>query len=544
MDFLQGFVPPAQHVEPPASASKYMLDVIATLNASRRATYTERDSLKLVGEPWARLKAAPPEDRLSFVFEALAYDDPKTISLALALKAMAAGLVRSKLPLNTLDAVRLIEMVSKPRHSFPYKAILTALDDLTLTPALRDALIRLRPIVDQWQGKAEMEEIHERIDMLVHGAKEKPAGAVSGWTRIVFEEVDRSANKVAWRALLLHARSLTQSTASRKWQQGVVAQVDKIGRKEFLEAARRWLAVGPMPESTQQQVPEEEADYQKGFIWTLGALGDTSLAPDIADFAFACFRKIPQVGAVSHRVGNACVNALAAMPGLDAVMQLSRLAMRVKYDVARRLIEKALVEAAERNNVGRDDLEAMSVPSMGLNQEGVRLEELGPCRARLAIENREAVLTWSRDGKSIKSVPADVKSGHAEAIAEIKKAEKELTAVLSTQRLRLERQLLSQASCPFEHWKAWYLDHPVTSVFASSLIWEIETGGEFRTVAWWQGNLVDCAGNVIEIQPSSAVRLWHPIRSDVQTVLSWRCWLEDRGVRQPFKQAHREVCTC
>ena len=65
---------------------------------------------------------------------------------------------------------------------------------------------------------------------------------------------------------------------------------------------------------------------------------------------------------MSHRVGNACVNALAAMPGLDAVMQLSRLAMRVKYDVARRLIEKAMVEAAERNNVGRDDLEAMSVP--------------------------------------------------------------------------------------------------------------------------------------------------------------------------------------
>jgi hypothetical protein len=35
--------------------------------------------------------------------------------------------------------------------------------------------------------------------------------------------------------------------------------------------------------------------------------------------------------------------------------------------------------------------------------------------------------------------------------------------------------------------------------------------------------------------------MWHPIRSDVQTILSWRCWLEDHQVRQPFKQAHREV---
>jgi hypothetical protein len=37
------------------------------------------------------------------------------------------------------------------------------------------------------------------------------------------------------------------------------------------------------------------------------------------------------------------------------------------------------------------------------------------------------------------------------------------------------------------------------------------------------------------------VRLWHPLGSDVQTILSWRCRLEDDRVIQPFKQAHREV---
>ena len=148
--------------------------LIAALNTStRRTAYNERDALKLVEEPWSRIKAAPPEDRLSFVFEALAYSDERSLALTLALKAMAAGLLRGKLPLNTLDAVRLIEMVSKPRHSFPYKAILTALDSLTMTPALRDALIRLRPMIDEWQGRRDMQEIHERIDMLVHGAQGK-----------------------------------------------------------------------------------------------------------------------------------------------------------------------------------------------------------------------------------------------------------------------------------------------------------------------------------------------------------------------------------
>jgi len=31
-----------------------------------------------------------------------------------------------------------------------------------------------------------------------------------------------------------------------------------------------------------------------------------------------------------------------------------------------------------------------------------------------------------------------------------------------------------------------------------------------------------------------------PIR---KTIFYWRCWLEDHGIRQPFKQAHREVFT-
>lgn len=528
-------------IEMPADASPYMREIIGLLNA-RPLVYKERDALKIVDEPLQRLKSAPAEERMAFFFEALSLmSTPATIALHIALRGVIAQLIRGKLPLNSLDAVRVVELVSnrKYRYHFPYKPLLSVLGDLAMIPALKDALLRLRLLIGEDHG---MDEIQERIDALVHGAKEKPAEAVSGWSRHVFEEIDRSPKQIAWRHLLLHARSLTQSTASRKWQNEALACVENIGRAEFLDAAQRWLALGPMPGMpAQSQVPEEEADYQKGFIWALGAVGDTSVAPGIADFAFACFRKIPQIGAVSHRVGNACVNALAAMPGLDAVTQISRLAMRVKYDVARRLIEKALAEAAERNHVGRDDLEAMSVPSFGLNSSGLRVEVLGDCEARLAVEDGAAVLSWWREGKPLKSVPAEVKNNHADTLADLKKAAKEVGAIVSTQRLRLERQLLPQSSCPFERWTEWYLNHPVTSVFAKRLIWEARTGDASQTFMWWKDSLVDWAGEPVCPAPGSGVRLWHPIGAQVQEVLSWRCWLEDRGIRQPFKQAHREV---
>lgn len=529
------------HNDPPANASPLMQELAGALN-SAPPTYKERDALKVVQQPLERLKSAPAEERIAFVFEALAaIATPTSFSLHVALKAAVGQLLKAGLTLNSLEAVRLVELVSNRsyRHHFPYKSLLSAFEKVTMTPALRESLTNLRSIVGESHG---MDEIQERIDVLLHGVEEKPAVAVSGWSRRVFEEIDQFPNQIAWRHLFLHARSLTQSSASRKWQKDAVACVDNIGRSEFLESARRWLAMGPMPEmSPQLQVPDEEADYQKGFVWTLGALGDTSLAPDIADFAFACFRKIPQIGAVSHRVGNACVNALAAMPGLEAVTQISRLAMRVKYDVARRLIEKALAEAAERNHVGRDALEAMSVPSYGLNQAGTRIEVMGSCEARLEVEDGAAILSWWRDGKPLKAPPADIKTNHAAAIADLKKASKELQAVLSTQRLRLERQLLSQSTCPFEQWKSWYLDHPVTSTFAKQLIWETQAGDAWQTVMWWEGNLGDWTGAPVNVTPASLVRLWHPIHAHVQEVLSWRCCLEDRGIRQPFKQAHREV---
>jgi hypothetical protein len=518
-----------------------MQEVIGAVGGQPKI-FTERDALKAVEATVQKLKAASGEEKLAFVFEALD-QIPRTESLGidLALKAMVSSLLRGGVPLSSIDAVRLVEAVSQRRQMFPFKAVLSAVENLPLTPALRDALVRLRPMIDEWLGGTAMRELHDRIDRMVEGAQENPVTAVAGWTSEVFAEIDKSPKQLAWRALFLHARSLTQSTASRKWQSEAVSLIERIGRAEVLDAAQRWLAIAPMPGHTQSQVPEEEADYQKGFIWALGALGDTSAAPGIGDFACACFRKIPQIGAVSQRVGNACVNALAAMPGLDAVTQLSRLAARVKYDVARRLIEKALAEAAQRNNVGRDDLEAMAVPSFGLSEEGVRVAVMGSCQAKLSIETGAAVLTWSRDGKPVQSVPAEAKSAHAETVSEIKKAAKDLDVVLSTRRLRLERQLFSPSACRMDCWKAWYLDHPVTSVFAKRLIWEIEANGVAQSAIWWQGAPVDWAGNAVVTPPDSTVRLWHPIRADVQTVLSWRCWLEDHGIRQPFKQAHREV---
>jgi Domain of unknown function (DUF4132) len=533
---------PAPELAP--EASDWMREIVAAVG-SNPFIHRERDVLKFVEAPLNRLKSQSPEIRLAFVFEALnEIVRSQSFHFKLMLKSVVASLLRSGLTLSAVETVRLVDLVSQPMLPFPFKAVLSVIDGAPRTPALLTALHRLRGSVTSYHGSVQMKEIHERIDVLIGGPKEKPLAPAGAWSQIVFQEAAASGKEFEWRALLLHARSLAQSTASKKWQTEAMNVTARIGQAEVLDAARRWLALGPTPGETMIQAQEDEASYQKGFVSILGALGDASIAPDIANFAFGCFRKIPMIGAVSHRVGNACVNALAAMPGLDGVAQLSRLAARVKYDVARRLIEKAMNEAAERNQVSRDDLEAMAVPTFGLNvgdAAGVRVERVGDCEASLTIGREGASLTWSRQGKALKSAPASVKAAHAEVIQGLNRSLKELDGQISAQRSRLERQLISQGTCSFERWKPWYLDHPLVSYFATRLIWEFEEGNETRTAIPWQGNLVDWAGLAVQPSKQARVRMWHPIRSDVQAILSWRCWLEDHQVRQPFKQAHREV---
>jgi hypothetical protein len=269
-----------------SEASVSMREIVPAVG-SNPFLHRERDVLKFVEAPLNRLKSEPTEARLAFIFEALNEIVRNTsFHFKLMLKAVVSSLLKSGVSLNAVDAVRLVDLVSQPNLPFPFKAVLGAIDGAPRTPALLTALHRLRASVTTYHGAAEMKDIHERIEVLIGGAKEKALAPAGAWSQTVFREVSVSEKQTEWRALLLHARSLAQSTASKKWQAEAVSLTSRIGQAEVLDAARRWLALGPTPGETTIQVAEPEADYQKGFVWVLGALGDASIAPDIANFAF------------------------------------------------------------------------------------------------------------------------------------------------------------------------------------------------------------------------------------------------------------------
>jgi hypothetical protein len=514
----------------------------------------ERQALEAVADLVEKVRAMSPEQQAAFVVEAvdsIARHANGGLGSSIGLKAAVDSVLRKPgaLAFTSEQATALVQNLSTRSMYLPMKSVLKSLEGVPLTDELRQSLRSLRDHFDSyWHGAALTKDILGRIKVLLEPAAAAkasvsdmvpPLHSAGPWSKIAFESIAFNEN---WRRLFHHAKAMTQADPPQKWRAAATAIVEKIGPAAFVEKAQEWLAIGPMPGNNQIQMPEEEADLQRGFIWSIGAhaqaSGNTTLVPLVADFAVDCFRKIPQLGAVSHKTGNACVNALAAVPGLAAVAQLSRLSQRIKYDVAQRLIEKALSGAAERNGVSRDHLESMSVSRFGLDANGKKIEILGPCSARIELSDDGPSLQWINvAGKPSKSIPAEIKENHGEIAAGLKRELKELEAVYATQRLRLERMLSNQPVFSRDNWREWFIDHPVVGSFARQLIWEFAAG---ETGIWHEGRILSTNG--VEVGTDSpTVRLWHPIASDPQIIFNWRCSLEDHKIRQPFKQAHREV---
>jgi hypothetical protein len=520
------------------SSDDFVTQILADLRS--RLKGQERPGNDVLDWLTARLKDAPSEEAVLFAVAGLCLIRQERTWLAYLLNQAISGVLRRKLTFTEDQVVALIELVSEPNRDFPLKGVLKAAESVPMSPRIAEALRRLRPCITEYLGGGEMRDLHARIDNLLDGPLPDTAIEPQGaWSGIVLKEIAESSLRSGWEGIFVHACELKSSEAPKKWLAASRQLADGLGGGIFLEAAERWLALGPSPNRPGVQISSGEAELQKGFVWFLAGRNDERLPGLLANFAAASLKKIPMLGAVSQKVGNACVNVLAELPGFEPVAQLSRLAQSVKYDTAQRLIEEALSRAAEKAGVSREQIEEMSASTCGVGPDGTRSETFGDYLLHISIEDTtSAAARWSdKQGKALKGAPAYVKENHAEEWKEAQGAMKEMEKMLVAHSARVERLLLTQRAISIETLQCCYLNHPLLSDMSRRLVWQFESG----LGIWHKGRVVDDAEREIDLSAQKTARLWHPVSSDVNTIFHWRCWIEDRGLRQPFKQAHREV---
>jgi len=342
-------------------------------------------------------------------------------------------------------------------------------------------------------------------------------------------------------ALLGFAVTATGAKPSAKWLKAAQLHVSAIGKDTLGDAFGRWFP------QVRELMNDHTTDALKGFVWIASLLEGPEVASAVGNLASACFKKIPNHGALSSKVGNACLWTLGALSAtsIHGVAQLGRLKMRVRYAQALRLVDKALADAAARAGLSSEELLELGVPTCGLDPDGVSEEELGDYRARVEVSPRgEVSLSWLRaDGKAQASIPAEVKRDHAEDLKAVKARVKDIESLLPAQSMRLEAMMLEPRDIPMAAFRERYLDHGLVARSARRLIWSLGTDAEdaWTSAIYQDGHLVDVHGTPVPMEKITRARLWHPLGKRPADVLAWRQLIARQEITQPFKQAHREI---
>ncbi len=283
-------------------------------------------------------------------------------------------------------------------------------------------------------------------------------------------------------------------------------------------------------------VPADVGDVLRGLAWIAAAAGGPEAARALGDLALTGWKKVPSRGPLCSKAANAALAALGELP--DGAAQLGRVRAQLKQPAAVRAADDAIERAAERLGIRREEFEERVVPDFGLGRDSTRTVAVGEHAATLALTAAlSCELRFSGpSGKPLKAPPAAVRRDHAEELAALKQAAKDVKLMAAAQRLRLERLLLAERTWEQEAWRAAYLDHGLVGMLARRLIWTFDG---VAAIPSGEG-FVDAAGEAVDSR-GATVTLWHPVGAAPAEVLAWRRFLEERELRQPFKQAHREV---
>ena len=518
-----------------------------------------------------RLMAASPREQRGFVLAAMEWLDHRgrrrfaPYYEGWTVRQTMQALLRRRLPFEHDDVISLLEWSIRQPYTFVrgtpqvIKALQDYLKDHDLTPALRERIAHLAELLESGYTTAETRRWAARLKEL-GGLEGSTLPLVPGeaWSDAAIEEIEAMSGeaRMAWVELLKLCAKASGARPTAKWSREAGALLERIGRPLFESAVLRWFPLVDRPRSrpierwTEWQpdpnplIEDKNADILKALAWLCSGRESAEVARALRALALSAYRKVPQVGLRCVRVGNACVWALGNMPGTEGIGQLALLKVRVKFATAQKGIEKALNTAAERAGLPREEIEEMSVPDYGLQEVGVRRERLGEYGVELAVTGTSATeLRWLRpDGKRQRSVPTFLKEHHAEELKELKAAARDLQKMLPAQRDRIESLYLEQKSWIFPIWRERYLDHPLVGTLARRLIWRFSGGGRTAAGVFYDGRIVGRDGHALDwLDDSTLVELWHPIQERPDEVLAWRDWLAELEIRQPFKQAHREV---
>jgi hypothetical protein len=352
-----------------------------------------------------------------------------------------------------------------------------------------------------------------------------------------------------WYNILRLAATAAAGKPSQKFLSKATTLINDLGEKYFVEKMEEWIQFLNKMEITRESdwygyfLKAQNATVAKGLMWFLSTLKTTKIDASLEKLIVKSFKKIPGVGPASGALGNACIYNVSSRNTLEGVAILNRVRARIAQRNTKKLIGNYILSTAATLKISVADLEDFSIQDFGLTA-GVRKFHFNDYSAKLSLASFGKTKTeWIKpDGKLQKSVPSFIRNDFKDELKDLQNTAKLIPKTLTIQRDRLDRSYIQKRVFPFNHFQKYYFHHGLMSFLTQKLIWIFEKENQKIPAIYWNKKWQDVDQNEVDwIDKNTTVKLWHPLESATDDILKWRDFLQEKEIKQPLKQAYREV---
>lgn len=241
------------------------------------------------------------------------------------------------------------------------------------------------------------------------------------------------------------------------------------------------------------------------------------------------------------------VKALALNGSPTALLLVDQISRKFKFRQVKTAAGEALSYAAEQLGITKAELEDRIVPNLGFNEQMEQVFDYGTRIFRAVLSPTLELEIYDEKGKRLKNLPAPGKKDEpekAKAASEACKAlKKQLKAVVSNQKLRLDQAMSMERLWQVQKWQELFVKNPVMHQFAMGLIWGLYENGTLKDTFRYMedGSFNTMDEEEYELPGTGAIGLVHPIELDEESLAAWKEQLSDYEVTQPIEQMERPV---
>lgn len=242
------------------------------------------------------------------------------------------------------------------------------------------------------------------------------------------------------------------------------------------------------------------------------------------------------------------VYALALNGSSNALMKVDNMAHKFMKRQVRDAANYALLNAAEKLGISKEELGDRIVPDMNFDERMCRTFDYGNRQFSVYLTPSLEIEIFNGD-KKIKNLPKPSASDDAEkaekAYADFKDMKKQMKTVVKTQHDRLEYVLMCDRKWNCENWKKLFVANPVMHCFAIGLIWGTYEEGKLVSTFRYldDGSFTTADEDEFELSDNAVIGLVHPIELSEDERMTWIQQLADYEIVQPFAQLTRPVYT-